>query len=78
MTFNGWAQIVVFCVVVMLITRPLGGYMFRVFSGERTLLSPVLAPVERGFYRVAGIRETRSSTGSATPPPSMLFHVSAS
>ena len=54
MTFNGWAQIVVFCVVVALITRPLGGYLFRVFAGERTLLSPVLAPVERGFYRRLG------------------------
>ena len=57
MTFNGWAQILVFCLVVAALARPLGGYMTRVFSGERTLLSPVLAPVERGLYRVAGIDE---------------------
>ena len=55
MTFNGWAQIVAFSLVVILITRPLGGYMTAVFTGERTLLSPVVGPLERGFYRLAGI-----------------------
>ena len=55
MTFNGWAQIVVFCLAVAALARPLGGYMTRVFSGERTMLSPLLAPLERGLYRVAGI-----------------------
>ena len=57
MTFNGWAQIVVFCAVIVGITRPLGGYMTRVFGGERTWLSPILSPAERAIYRVAGIDE---------------------
>ena len=55
MTINGWIQIALFCAVVLALARPLGGYMTRVFTGERTFLSPVLAPVERGLYRVAGI-----------------------
>ncbi len=44
MTINGWVQIALFSVIVILITRPLGGYMTRVFAGERTFLSPVLQP----------------------------------
>ena len=44
MTANGWIQIALFSVIVILITRPLGGYMTRVFAGERTFLWPVLRP----------------------------------
>jgi potassium-transporting ATPase potassium-binding subunit len=40
----------------------LGGYMVRVFQGERTLLSPVLRPVERSFYWLSGIREDREQS----------------
>jgi K+-transporting ATPase ATPase A chain len=54
MTLNGWLQIIVYCGMVVLLVKPLGGYMHRVFNGERTLLSPVLVPIERGLYRLAG------------------------
>jgi K+-transporting ATPase ATPase A chain len=57
-TFNGWLQIALYCVLLLLITKPLGGYMTRVFRGERTVLSPVLRPIERGFYWLAGVDET--------------------
>jgi K+-transporting ATPase ATPase A chain len=50
-----WLQIGVFCAIVIALTRPLGGYLVRVAAGERTLLSPVLGPVERGLYRLGGI-----------------------
>jgi K+-transporting ATPase ATPase A chain len=59
MTLNGWIQIAIYCAIVILIVRPLGGYMTRVFAGERTFLSPVLRPVERLFYAAAGVREDR-------------------
>jgi len=59
MTFNGWLQIALYCALLMLLTKPLGGYMTRVFNGERTFLSPVLGPLERGLYRVSGVDETR-------------------
>jgi K+-transporting ATPase ATPase A chain len=55
MTFNGWIQIALYCVIIIAITRPFGGYLARVFGGERTLLSPVLGPLERGLYRLAGV-----------------------
>jgi K+-transporting ATPase ATPase A chain len=59
MTFNGWLQIAIFCVLLILLTKPIGGYMTRVFNGERTPLSPVLGPLERGLYRVSGVDETQ-------------------
>ena len=55
MTFNGWMQILVFFAVLTALTRPLGGYLFRVFEGQRTLAGRVLGPLERGFYRLAGV-----------------------
>ena len=57
MTANGWIQIALFSLIILLITRPVGGYMTRVFEGERTLLSPFLRPLERLFYRLSGVRE---------------------
>src|SRR3974390_2428402 len=57
MTITGWVQIALFSVIVILITRPLGGYMTRVFNGERTFLSPVLRPDERPVYWCCGVDE---------------------
>ena len=57
MTINGWLQIALYCAVIVAITKPFGGYMTRVLSGERTFMSPVLRPVERGIYWVCGVDE---------------------
>ena len=62
MTLQGWAQIALYVLVIILITRPIGGYMTRVFNGERTLFSPVLRPVERLLYRASGVDETREQS----------------
>jgi K+-transporting ATPase ATPase A chain len=56
MTFNGWMQIALLCALVLALTRPLGGFLTRLYAGERTVLHPVLSPLERGFYRLAGVR----------------------
>ena len=74
MTVNGWIQIALFCAVVLALVRPLGGYMTRVFSGERTLLSPVLEPVERGLYRLAGIDRTHEQHWLAYATAMLVFH----
>jgi K+-transporting ATPase ATPase A chain len=55
MTTAGWAQIIVFCAIILLAARPLGAYMTRVFAGEPTFLSPILNPVERVFYALAAV-----------------------
>jgi K+-transporting ATPase ATPase A chain len=57
MTSNGWLQIAFFGAIVIAITRPLGGYMTRVFAGEWTPLRSLLRPVERFVYRCCGVDE---------------------
>ena len=57
MTAMGWLQAILFFLVILALTKPLGSYMARVFSGQRTWLSGVLGPVERAMYRVCGVRE---------------------
>jgi potassium-transporting ATPase potassium-binding subunit len=58
-TFNGVAQILVYFVILVLITKPVGLYLTAVFTGKRTWLSPVLRPVERVIYKVSGVDEER-------------------
>jgi len=62
LTPNGLFQIALFCAILLVVTRPLGGFLTTVFSGERTILSPVLRPLEIGFYRLAGVDEKREQT----------------
>ncbi len=57
MTVNGWVQIAVYSLIIITITQPVGGYMTRVFNGERTFLSPVLRPLERLFYAFCRVDE---------------------
>ena len=59
MTFVGWLQIAAVLLAVLVAAQPLGPYMAKVFQGERTLLSPVLAPVERAVYGAAGFKPER-------------------
>ena len=54
MNVNDWVQIGLYFGLLIGLTPVLGGYMARVFQGERTWLSPVLAPVERLVYRLGG------------------------
>jgi K+-transporting ATPase ATPase A chain len=75
MTLNGWIQILVFCGIVILLVKPLGGYMFRVFSGERTLLSPVLNPLERGLYRISGTAENEEQHWTAYAAALLFFNL---
>ncbi len=55
MTANSFAQFAIFLVLLLVLSKPLGEYMGRVFERERTFLDPVLRPFERGLYRLAGI-----------------------
>ncbi|THV20910.1 potassium-transporting ATPase subunit KdpA [Peteryoungia ipomoeae] len=62
MTTIGWLQISLFFLVVLITIKPLGLYMARVFSGERTFLSLVLGRVERDLYRVSGINPEKEQS----------------
>jgi potassium-transporting ATPase potassium-binding subunit len=75
MTVIGWIQIILYCAVIVALTKPLGGYMTRVFNGERTLLSPVLRPVEAGLYWIGGVDEKREQHWLTYTVAMLLFHV---
>jgi potassium-transporting ATPase potassium-binding subunit len=62
LTSNGWLQIALFGAIAVMITRPFGGYMTRVFAGKRTFLSPLLRPVERLVYWGCGVDETEEQS----------------
>ncbi len=55
MTFNGWLQIIVYLVILVLLVKPLGLFMAKVYQGERTALSPVISPIERLIYLLSGV-----------------------
>jgi K+-transporting ATPase ATPase A chain len=59
MTGNGWFQILLFFGVILLITKPMGVYLHRVFERKSTWLDPVLRPIERLIYRACGIEEKK-------------------
>jgi potassium-transporting ATPase potassium-binding subunit len=73
MTINGWIQIAIFAALVTAVVVPLGGYMARIFAGERTPLSPVLRPVDGLFYRVAGVEALRGVKYRPQSAGSLLF-----
>ena len=55
MSLNGWLQIALFIALILLLAKPMGAYMTRVFERRNTWLDPVLVPCERLLYRVTGI-----------------------
>jgi potassium-transporting ATPase potassium-binding subunit len=57
MTANGFVQIALFCAVVVLLVKPFGYYMTRVFNGGRTFLLLPLRPLERAIYALSGVKE---------------------
>jgi potassium-transporting ATPase potassium-binding subunit len=75
MTGIGWAQILIYCAIIVAITPVLGAYMTRVFSGGRTFLSPILRPVEAAIYKVAGVDERQEQHAVTYTVTMLLFHV---
>src|SRR5215468_10554383 len=75
MTAIGWFQIILYCVIVVALVKPLGWYMTKVFNGERTFLSPVLRPVESGLYWIGGVDERREQHWLTYTVAMLLFHV---
>ncbi|WP_137932858.1 potassium-transporting ATPase subunit KdpA [Mesorhizobium comanense] len=75
MTMNGWIQILVFCGIVILLVKPLGGYMHRVFSGDRTPLSLIFGPLERGLYRICGTSDREEQHWTSYAVAMLLFNL---
>ncbi len=68
-----WLQLAIYVAVLLLCVRPLGAYMAQVYRGERTLLTPVLGPVERIVYRAAGVRPDSEMTWQVYAGAALLF-----
>ena len=75
MTPTGIAQIVVYLACLLIIARPLGTYIARVFQRERTFLDPVLGPVERMIYRFARINPDQEMGWKENAVAMLLFSV---
>src|ERR1700693_4794771 len=73
MTANGWFQIGFFLLVIFLITKPLGVFLARVFSSEKTFLDSVLRPIERLIYRLTGIDEKHEMRWTEYSVAMLLF-----
>lgn len=67
-----WLQLALYGIVLLALVKPLGAFMARVYQGERTLLHPLLVPVERFFYRIAGI-DPKSEMGWPTYALALLL-----
>src|SRR5262245_45504051 len=74
MTLVGLLQILLFCAIIVALVRPLGGYLTRVFNGERTFLSPVLRPVEAALYALGGVDERREQHWLTYTVAMLLFN----
>jgi potassium-transporting ATPase potassium-binding subunit len=75
MTANGWFQILLFLALIFLVTKPMGVFMARVFSRERTFMDPVLRPIERALYRVTGVDEKHEMRWTEYAVSMLLFSV---
>src|SRR5215467_12520567 len=62
MTLLGILQVVVFFLIVLALTKPVGAFMYRVFEGQRTFLHPVFRPIERLIYWLGGVQEDVEQT----------------
>jgi K+-transporting ATPase ATPase A chain len=75
MTLNGWLQIAFFFTLILLVTKPLGLFMAHVFNGERTLLDPVLRPVERLIYKLTRVDARQEMRWTEYAVAMLLFSV---
>jgi K+-transporting ATPase ATPase A chain len=73
MTLNGWLQILFFFLVVVLVTKPMGVFMAKVFNRERTFLDPVMRPVERLLYKLTFVDEDREMRWTEYSIAMLLF-----
>ncbi|GCF07926.1 potassium-transporting ATPase subunit KdpA [Dictyobacter arantiisoli] len=73
MTLNSVAQVLAFVILLLVVTKPMGLYLSRVFNGERTWLSPFFVPVERVLYRISGVNHEEESSWKRYVIDMLLF-----
>ena len=75
MTLIGWFQIILFLGVILALTKPFGTFMFNVFEGKKTLISPVFRPLEKLIYKVGGVNEDEEMPWTRYTFAMLLFSV---
>ncbi|WP_353230347.1 potassium-transporting ATPase subunit KdpA [Novosphingobium sp.] len=75
MTLSGWALILVFVAACFAMAKPVGLWLFALYEGRDTVLTRVLGPVERGFYRLSGVDPQREQTWRQYALAMLLFQV---
>ncbi|MBI5354757.1 MAG: potassium-transporting ATPase subunit KdpA [Chloroflexi bacterium] len=75
MNLYSWFQLIFYIVVLLLLAKPLGSFMAKVYQGERTFLDRVLVPVERFIYRLSGVKPDEDMNWKTYAVAVMLFNV---
>jgi potassium-transporting ATPase potassium-binding subunit len=75
MNFFSWIQIIFYMVVLIVLAKPLGSFMARVYQGERTFLDPVMRPVEKLIYRLSGVHPDEEMNWKVYAIAMLLFNV---
>jgi K+-transporting ATPase ATPase A chain len=70
-----WLQVLLYIGLLLLLVRPLGAYMARVYQGERTFLDPLLKPLERWVYRLGGIDPQAEMDWKAYAAAMLVFNL---
>jgi K+-transporting ATPase ATPase A chain len=73
MSLNGWMQIAIFMALILVLARPVGSYMTHVFERRKTLLDPLLVPIERLLYRLTGVKPDDEMTWVEYTVAMLLF-----
>lgn len=72
---NNWIQLILYFAILLLLAKPLGAYMAKVYQGERVFLDPILGPVERFLYRLSGIDPRSEMTWKTYAIAMLLFNI---
>jgi len=72
---NTWLQLILYFGTLLLLTKPLGAYMAKVYQGERLFLDPILGPVERFLYRLSGIDSRSEMTWKTYAIAMLVFNI---
>lgn len=75
MNIMSWLQLPIYIGVLLILVKPLGSYMSSVYQGERTFLSPVIAPIERFMLKIAGVKSNVEMTWKTYALTVLLFNL---
>lgn len=75
MNLSSWIQLIFYIVVLLLLAKPLGSFMAKVYQRERTFLDPVLSPVERFLYRVSGVKPEEEMSWKTYAVAAVVFNM---